>query len=90
MGGETGGEGEKTHSAGKVWLDMVSTGWRQIVHRLYTIKKKHGTVGWGKASTSLSYVVFEKDVFVRWVQCPALYCSEHSSSPSFRRRLSTS
>lgn len=43
---------------------------------IYYKKKKHGTVGWGKASMSLSYVVFEKDVFVRWVRCLALYCSE--------------
>lgn len=80
----------KTHSAGiagKVWLDMVNTGWRQIVHRLYTIKKKHGTGGWGKASTSLSYVVFEKDVFVRWVQCLALYRREQEFLSRFRRRL---
>ena len=56
-------------SARKVWLDMVSTRWRQIVHSLYAIKREAWKWwGWG-----LSFnVVFEKNVFVRRVRCLAL------------------
>lgn len=58
-----------TLSATKVWLDMVSTRWRQIVHSLYAIKRE-AWKGWGRG---LSFnVVFEKNVFVRRVRCLAL------------------
>lgn len=36
-----------TLSARKVWLDMVSTRWRQIVHSLYAIKRE-AWKGWGR------------------------------------------
>lgn len=36
-----------TLSARKVWLDMVSSRWRQIVHSLYAIKRE-AWKGWGR------------------------------------------
>ena len=59
--------GEKTHFAGRetFGMDMVSTGWRQVVHRPY-YKKKAAWKGEIEASMSLSclFLYFFKNVFV--------------------------